>query len=310
MIESTDTYQSSTGYSVHRREFTPDDGGTRHAGLIFLHGLGDHSGRHQRHLRYFAERGIHCVGIDLPGHGLTGGKRGYISGGMKTVEKLVGENIAYLREFLPEGAKIGIAGHSMGGFLSLHYLTENPEDFDFAWISSPLIDPAYRVSRFTRWAGRLLGAICPRYTLRSKVRSTMCKRDPEEIESSRKDPLVHRCLTLSLGIMLLKHAPSLSLRCRNLSPDLNLMITHGSEDEVCPSALSRLYYDQLTLPRKRFELFDGLLHEPFNDIGREKVFDAIEDWLDALGFEPHEGEARGGSRLTPEASGGAGLRVA
>ncbi len=286
MMENDHDYKSGTGLRVHRHEFLPDHGepGSAHAGLIFLHGLGDHAGRHQRHIRYFAERGIHCVGIDLPGHGLTEGKRGYIRGGMKTVEALIQENVSYLRERLPAGAELGLAGHSMGGFLSLYYLTEHPETFDFAWISSPLIDPAFRVSRFLRWAARAVHAVCPRYTLRSKVRSHMCKRDPEEIENSAKDPLVHRCLTLSLGVMLLKHAPQLSLRCRNLGPKLKLLITHGSDDEVCPSLLSKLYFDQLTLPAKRYEIFEGLLHEPFNDIGREKVFEAIEDWLEALGF--------------------------
>lgn len=285
MQERGETYKSNCGLTIYRRELLPDtDAEFPTRGLVFLHGLGDHSGRHLRHLRYFADRGLHCVCLDLPGHGRTVGKRGYIDR-MGTVTKLVDENVAYLRERLPEGAQIGIAGHSMGGFLSLHYLTEKPEVFDFAWISSPLIDPGHNVSRVTRIIGRLLFLVAPRFSLRSKVRSSQCKRDPAEIQASRADPLVHRYMTLSLGAMLLKCSPALSLRCQSLSPKLKLLITHGSEDAICPSRFSQLYFDQLTLPLKRYELFDGLLHEPFNDIGKEQVFATLENWLDEMVLE-------------------------
>lgn len=287
MQERSETYTSRNGRRVYRRELLPDAGTEITGGLIFLHGLGDHSGRHLRHLRYFADRGLHCVCLDLPGHGRTHGPRGYISR-MRTVIRMVDENVEFLRRSLPEGAQVGIAGHSMGGFLSLYYLTEKPEVFDFAWISSPLIDPGHGISRMVRIIGRVLSLIFPRLALRSKVRSSQCKRDPEEIQASRADPLVHRYMTLALGAMLLKHSPELSLRCQNLSPRLKLLITHGSEDVICPSHFSRLYFDQLTLPMKRYELFEGLLHEPFNDIGKEQVFAALENWLDemVLGREP------------------------
>jgi acylglycerol lipase len=287
MQEIANLYHSPSGLDVFRRELLPDADTEVTGGLVFLHGLGDHSGRHLRHLRYFADRGLHCVCLDLPGHGRTSGKRGYIDR-MDTVTRLVDENVAYLRERLPAGAQIGIAGHSMGGFLSLYYLTGRPEVFDFAWISSPLIDPGYGVSRVTRLVGRLLSLVVPRLSLRSKVRSNMCKRDPEEIQASRQDPLIHRYMTLSLGAMLLKCSPELSLRCQNLSPRLKLLITHGSEDAICPSHLSQLYFDQLTLPLKRYELFDGLLHEPFNDIGKERVFEALENWLDEMVLDKEE----------------------
>lgn len=284
MQERGDTYKSNCGLSIYRRELLPETGAEPVGGLIFLHGLGDHSGRHLRHLRYFADRGLHCVCLDLPGHGRTAGKRGYIDR-IGTVTQMVDENVAYLRERLPAGAHIGIAGHSMGGFLSLHYLTIKPEVFDFAWISSPLIDPGHNVSRVTRIVGRLLSLVAPQFSLRSRVRSSQCKRDPEEVMATRADPLVHRHMTLSLGAMLLKCSPELSLRCQNLSPRLKLLITHGSEDAICPSRFSQVYFDQLTLPLKRYELFEGLLHEPFNDIGKEKVFAILENWLDEMVLE-------------------------
>ncbi len=287
---SSHTYTSRLGLSIHRRDMIPVSPPA--AGAIFLHGLGDHAARHQTHLRHFTDRGIYCTGIDLPGHGLSGGKRGCRQGA-EGAFVLIEEALRHLRGRVPAESPIGLIGHSMGGFFALNYLVTHPRVFDFAWISSPLIDPRKAARPGVRLLIHCLGTVWPGFTVQSGVRSEMCKRDPEMIEEARNDPLVHRHFSAGLGRALLRRAATLQRSAGRMRRDFRLLMTHGSDDPICPSGLSREYFDRLSSRRKRYVLFQGLLHEPFNDIGREEVHETLGGWLAAeeIGRDTRRGRA-------------------
>lgn len=67
-----------------------------------------------------------------------------------------------------------------------------------------------------------------------------------------------------------------------LTGDLELLMTHGGEDRICPPKWSQAYFQSLPLENKRYCHFADLLHEPFNDIGRENVLLELERWLDEV----------------------------
>ncbi len=268
---------SPTGHRVFRRTLLPDQ--PVRSGVLVIHGLGDHISRHDRHLAAFVRRGVACCGIDLPGHGRSDGPRGHIDR-MQTILTLLDETVTHLRTLLPPGAPIGIVGHSMGGFLGLYYLTERPGVFDYAWISSPLIDARRHGNLVLRSLIHLAGFLWPTLTIRSRVRTQWCKRDPEAIAETLSDPLVHRCISASLLRMLLRAAPKL-LRGR-LAGNLELLMTHGGQDRICPPKWSKKFFQQLPLAKKRYCHFADLLHEPFNDLGKEHLLRELDRWLDEL----------------------------
>jgi len=275
-------FQGPRNRHIFRRTLLPE--GPIRSGVLVIHGLGDHISRHDRHLQAFVDRGVVCCGIDLPGHGRSEGRRGHIDK-ITTILALFDETVAYLKTLLPPGAPIGVVGHSMGGFLGLYYMTQRPGQFDYAWISSPLIDARRHGNVVVRSLIHLAGFIWPTLTVRSRLRSQACKRDPEAIAETQNDPFVHRCVSLSLIRMLLRAAPRLLQG--KLTGDLELLMTHGGEDRICPPKWSQQFFQRLPLEKKRYCHFADLLHEPFNDVGRENVLQEIENWLDEL-FGPEE----------------------
>ena len=64
-----------THLSLHEHEV----GDPHHArgGVLLLHGLGEHSARHQSVLERFAEHGFYGRTFDWPGHGRSPGRRGH-----------------------------------------------------------------------------------------------------------------------------------------------------------------------------------------------------------------------------------------
>lgn len=85
----------------------------RAAGLVFLHGFGEHSGLYHRFAADLNYRGISVWALDEIGHGLTGGQRGRVD----SVEDLAenGRALIAIAQAQAPGLPIALAGHSLGG---------------------------------------------------------------------------------------------------------------------------------------------------------------------------------------------------
>ena len=57
------------------------------------------------------------------------------------------------------------------------------------------------------------------------------------------------------------------------------MIVGGQDSVVDPSAARELF-DRLGSEDKTLLLYPKMLHEPFNEIGREQVFDDVVRWIE------------------------------
>ena len=55
----------------------------------------------------------------------------------------------------------------------------------------------------------------------------------------------------------------------------------GGQDPVVSAAANREFFDRLGSADKTFLLYPKMLHEPFNEVGRQEVFDDLARWLDA-----------------------------
>jgi alpha-beta hydrolase superfamily lysophospholipase len=193
--------------------------------------------------------------------------------------EIIHENLEVHRRALGPEAPLGVLGHSMGGFIALNFLARYPEAAEFSWVSSPLIDPAAKASWLKRTMGLLVERIHPEYVLQSEVTSDQCKRDQAAIAATKADPLVHRQMTVRLGAELLSASRQLQVGVRSMRSDLKLLMTQGGEDTICPAVTSRRFFEQLPVTHKEYALFPELLHEPFNDIGKERFYIRLQSWL-------------------------------
>lgn len=260
-----------------KHEFIPDK---LLGGAIFIHGLGDHCQRNSRPIHRFVNSGIYCVAIDLPGHGLSSGPRGYIPS-FESVYKIIDSEVSYLQKKIPTNAPLGILGHSMGGFLALNYLssTQYQEQINFAWISSPLTRIQLGENKVLYGFLKLIDAIAPRLTLTYPLNSEKCKRDPTILEETRSDSLIHRHITIRLLTLLVESAQALPDQVKSINPRLKILMTHGDADVVCSSSSSRELFNLLPCLDKRYVLFKDSRHETFHDIGKEKVYEVLDRWI-------------------------------
>ena len=78
---------------------------------------------------------------------------------------------------------------------------------------------------------------------------------------------------------MLKAADRLKTNMTNFR--VPVLIIHGTEDKVTRPAGSQYFFNTAASTDKTIKLYDGYVHYPFDDIGREVVMGDIMDWIDA-----------------------------
>ncbi|MDA9091094.1 alpha/beta hydrolase [Porticoccaceae bacterium] len=116
--------------------------------VIVVHGYMDHIGLFNHLIQHLLERQLNVVCFDLPGHGLSTGRPGYILdyGEYVGVLELV---INISREMF--SAPLHAVGQSMGGAVLLKHLIRHKKDYPFASLNlfAPLLFP--RGWNINRW---------------------------------------------------------------------------------------------------------------------------------------------------------------
>ncbi|MFF0815478.1 alpha/beta hydrolase [Rhodococcus sp. NPDC003318] len=109
---------------VHHRDWSCAD---PVAGLVFLHGMGQHSGHYHRFARELGAAGIATWALDHVGHGLSEGDLGDPG----PIADL-GANALRLTEIAEQqqpGLPLAIMGHSLGAAAALAALEQDPQRF-------------------------------------------------------------------------------------------------------------------------------------------------------------------------------------
>ena len=277
MIENVLHYRSMIGMEIARREFAPADGKIL-GGAVLLHGIGEHTARYGEVMRRLTGRGLICAGVDWPGHGVSPGKRGHIES-LETVHSLIRETAEHVRAHLPVTGRppvIGLVSHSMGALLALDFLGRFPGEFRFAWVNAPPLEPGGKRSRAYVAFARRIGAIFPRITVHNGVRMSMCfdTSDPDFVVKARHN--CHNRVSLRLGITLMETARRVRQAGPALDDALDLLVTQGGADPICPPSQTRAWFEALPLAGKRYREFPGELHECWRSA---EVVDAVVDWV-------------------------------
>ncbi len=250
-------------------------------GVLMMHGLGDYVERYEHVARFFCERGYVVMGTDWPGSGRSEGIRGHIPGGFATIRDVIDSGVARLREVVDDVLPLGAFAHSMGGFALLDYLPDRRRVFRFAWLSSPLLNPA---NRRAGWLLRVLpvaARLAPWFPIDTGVRAEDCRPAP----FGGEDPaLFHHWVSASLGHAMVQRQPLVESGLERFPPDLEVLVTHGTADPVCPFEGSERLVDRLPPGRVALVPVEGGLHEPLHGPEARKVLEATGRWLDDLGL--------------------------
>ncbi len=270
------TVDMPDGCQLHCLDYFPEK--PAHSGIVFMHGLGEHSGRYAHLAAFFCERGFAVRTYDHRGHGQSSGKRGDISHANALLDD-ANDIIRHWQTSCPQTVKQQLLlGHSMGGLFAAQIALSATHLVDGLVLSAPAL--AIYMNVIERTLLKVLSSIAPGLTLSNGLKTQYLSHDTEVVTSYRNDDLVHDRISARLLNSMLEamasvqaHAPSLNL------PTLLLV---AGEDKLVDSSGSLAFAQACPSDYLRLHSYETLYHEIFNELDSEKVFNDLGAWLDAL----------------------------
>ena len=265
---------------IYYQTWLPDaaDGALR-AGLVVVHGVGEHSGRYANLVNRFAPLGYAVFALDHVGHGKSSGPRCYVDRFAEFVTTL--KLFTDLLRAQHPGLPLFIVGHSMGGLISTLYLIEHQAGHAGAVLSAPAIQASDDVGAFTIALGRVLARVAPRAGILA-LDAEGISRDPAVVQAYRDDPLVY---TGKLNARIAAEMLDAMARAQSDAGRITLpiLIMQGTADAIVNPAGAQLLYDRVSSPDRSLRLYPGYYHELYNEPEpeRNRVLDDVQAWLAA-----------------------------
>jgi alpha-beta hydrolase superfamily lysophospholipase len=247
------------------------------ASVVLVHGYGEHIARYDEAARAIAAAGFSVRGLDLRGHGQSGGVRGFCN----RFDEYLDDVDAAVGRARAEGLPVFLLGHSFGALVGPHYALRHPTSLAGLVLTSPywklaLAQPALKI-----WAGKLASIIAPKLALPSGLKGADVCRDPALQATYDADPLNNknataRWFTESTAAQeeLLARAPELTL------PTLLLV---GEADRIAAAPQARVVFERIGSKDKTLRMLAGQYHEVLNEPKptRDQTVTEIVEWLRA-----------------------------
>ena len=269
MLEVTGTFTTSDDLELFTRTWSGDGEPTR--GMLIVHGLAEHSGRWGHVARFFTDRGYAVSGFDLRGHGQSGGTKGHVASFADFVDDVHGiVESGLVRTDLPWV----LYGHSLGGFISTYYLSENRPQPDAAVVSAPALSAD--VPGALRVAAQVLGRVAPKVALPNPIDGDQLSRDDAVGEAYFADPLVYPKATTRLALESFNAQDRIGALIDSIATPT--LVIHGGDDTLVPPSASAPLASVDGVERK---VYPGLRHEMHNEPEQGQVLAEVAAWLDS-----------------------------
>jgi len=274
VIHESGTFGAHDGLRLYYQHWRPAT--TPLAVLVIVHGLAEHSGRHERFGCELAEAGYAVETFDLRGHGRSEGMWGYVSSFDDYVRDLETflQNVSARQAHLP----LVLMGHSMGGTIAA--LLAISRRFPLAALI--LSAPAVRLWQDTGWVVRAFAHLMSRFLPKMRtmpLAAQYISRDLTVVEAYVHDPLVYRA---GLRVRTVYEFLRATQRVREGAAAIRepLLILQGTADRLVQPRGAAELYEKASSPDKTLRLYEGLYHELLNEPERERVLMDILAWLE------------------------------
>jgi len=244
------------------------------AGIILVHGIGEHIQRYNHWIEKFIEKRYGFVGVDLPGHGRSDGKRGNLNSYSLT-DEMLDFLIAEHKKTFP-AVPVFIYGHSLGGGIVLKYLLQKTPRINGAVVTSPSLRLAFEPAKAKLILASIMKNLLPSLIQPSGLVVSHLSHDQNVVDAYIADPLVHNKISVGLFQCMIS-ASEYSL---NHAAELKipLLIMHGSDDLIISPQGSRDFAAKTKMAE--LKIWDGGYHELHNEPFKDEVFSYIVNWLE------------------------------
>ncbi len=242
------------------------------ATILVVHGLGEHSGRHQATAGRFAAAGIAAASFDHRGFGASAGRRADVDRWASYLDDIEDR----LEASRIPGLSAAIYGHSLGGLLVADYLLDGRPLPDVAVLSAPALGS--KINPAVRRVVPLGASILPRVAVANPWSGAALSRDPRIGQAVDADPLceTRTSLRLASGIFRSMDRVRARLAQRGGFP-LPVLLVHGGADTLVPTASSAFAGAYPSVERR---VYAEVRHEPHHDpVDGVRIVDAMTAWL-------------------------------
>ena len=289
--ESAGEFVSAKGVRLATRQVVPaaDGGAPVCAVYVFLHGLGDWSGRYVHVLRALAARGVACHAVDHEGHGKSEGVRAYVGKWEGLVDDCEAFAASVVGQYRGEGdggaaPPCYVHGQSMGGLAALYVAARDPDRWSGVVLTSPALGVEMNcILRVQSLFSPCLSACFPQARIVDAVRPQDMCRDEAGWKAYRDDPL-NTC-----GPTCVRTAVEIKRAFDGLwGPEgvcgrfsLPLLILHGTVDKCTLLSMSERFVDECATPpdAKRLVRLTHLYHTLFHEPEKDAVIRTLVAWV-------------------------------
>jgi lysophospholipase len=247
------------------------------AHVAIVHGYGDHGTRYRQMMAALNADGFATHALDYRGHGRADGRRGYVERFEDYVSD-VGQFVERCRAQAGD-KKLFLFAHSLGGLIAIHHVKAHAEGLAGLVLSGPYLELALHAPAHKVLLAKVADRVLPWVPIPTEIKTTQLTRDPAQIAEAEKDPLYLRIVTPRFFLQSSAAQPA----ARAAGPDLRLplMLVCGAEDPVASTRAMRSFFEGVASTDKLFKAYPGMLHEPWNEQGREELFRDISLWISA-----------------------------
>ncbi len=277
---ASDQFAGADGTRLHLQAWLPGEPGSDEATAVraavaVVHGYGDHGGRYGWLGEAMAARGFAVYVYDLRGHGLSSGTRGQIG----RFDEYLDDTEAFLGDVRRRqpGKPLFLLGHSLGGLICTRLAEERPPDVAGLVLSSPFLALVADVPPSKVVGAKLLAVVWPGRDIGNTVQAADLSRDPGVVASYVTDPLVHHVAPARWAARTLAAQEAAMADAGRIA--LPLYLLYGTNDPVADPAYAEALFDRVASEDKTVRAYRDLLHECFNEVGREQVFADLAEWI-------------------------------
>ncbi len=238
------------------------------AGVIFVHGICEHLGRYEYLKDCFNEEDYNVYRFDLRGHGKSEGRRGYL----RDFDEYLSDLDIFVNLVKNENKKIILIGHSMGGLIATAYACKYPDKMDLLVLSGACNVCPRSAIALKYLPYNILGKL--KYI--NRLGSGVCS-DTKVVEAYEKDELVLKKVSYRLlGNAFIRGTRYVANNISKIT--CPTLVLHGEKDGIVVKETGEWTYNHLKCKDKKIKIYEGMYHEIFNEVEKDKVIEDVLDW--------------------------------
>lgn len=268
-------WQNRSGLKIYGQSWQPET--ETRAVVSLVHGLGEHSGRYKHIAEVFTNEGIALMAIDLPGHGQSGGSRGYP--GFDTILYDIDALLEHARVHFPNLPQF-LYGHSMGGAIVLYYTLKCKPNLTGVISTSPGLAPGQPVPASKLMVAKVMARVLPSFALSNGLDLQNLSQDPAVVQAYQQDKLCHDRISASLGLDLLTKGEWMIAHAQDFPHPL--LLVQGSGDHIVSTEATANFAKAVPPDKITYKIWNGLYHETHNEPEKTKVIQYLVKWVHTI----------------------------